>query len=153
MRGGVSPGWGVGASRDAGAGISRAAGANVGAGADVGADAGTDVAVGADVDADAGAGMGARARSSCPGPQPASYPRPLPRHLPPSCSQVFIATDACRMQPAYGWAMAALLENLDAFTTAATTAQVLPVLHGRSYLDIASMRCQEEPGRSRGGVG
>lgn len=49
--------------------------------------------------------------------------------------------------------MAALLENLDAFTTAATMAQVLPVLYGRSYLDIASMRCQEELGRSRGGVG
>lgn len=32
-------------------------------------------------------------------------------------------------------------------------AQVLPALHGRSYLDIASMRCQEEPGRSRGGTG
>ncbi|XP_010561688.1 PREDICTED: transcobalamin-2 [Haliaeetus leucocephalus] len=60
-------------------------------------------------------------------------------------SAVFIAMDACRMQPAYSRAMAALLENLDAFTTAATTAQVLPVLHGRSYLDIASMRCQEEP--------
>ncbi|XP_069651532.1 transcobalamin-2 isoform X2 [Haliaeetus albicilla] len=63
----------------------------------------------------------------------------------PWAMQVFIAMDACRMQPAYSRAMAALLENLDAFTTAATTAQVLPVLHGRSYLDIASMRCQEEP--------
>ncbi|NWZ50363.1 TCO2 protein, partial [Haliaeetus albicilla] len=62
----------------------------------------------------------------------------------PWAMQVFIAMDACRMQPAYSRAMAALLENLDAFTTAATTAQVLPVLHGRSYLDIASMRCQEE---------
>ncbi|NWU49571.1 TCO2 protein, partial [Dromas ardeola] len=63
----------------------------------------------------------------------------------PWAMQVFIATNMCRTQPAYGRAMAALLENLDAFTTAATMAQVLPVLHGRSYLDIASMRCQEEP--------
>uniref|UniRef100_A0A663LX48 Transcobalamin-2 n=1 Tax=Athene cunicularia TaxID=194338 RepID=A0A663LX48_ATHCN len=45
---------------------------------------------------------------------------------------------------AYSRAMAALLGHLDAFSTAATMAQVLPVLHGRSYLDIASMRCQEE---------
>ncbi|NXD88176.1 TCO2 protein, partial [Halcyon senegalensis] len=62
----------------------------------------------------------------------------------PWAMQVFISTNTCRTQPAYGRAMAALLENLDAFTTAATMAQVLPVLHGRSYLDIASMRCQEE---------
>ncbi|NXV21281.1 TCO2 protein, partial [Cepphus grylle] len=62
----------------------------------------------------------------------------------PWAMQVFIATNTCRTQPAYGRAMAALLENLDAFTTAATMAQVLPVLHGRSYLDIASMHCQEE---------
>ncbi|XP_063206850.1 transcobalamin-2 [Chroicocephalus ridibundus] len=62
----------------------------------------------------------------------------------PWAMQVFIATNTCRTQPAYGRAMAALLENLDAFTTAATMAQVLPVLYGRSYLDIASMRCQEE---------
>ncbi|NXV45540.1 TCO2 protein, partial [Uria aalge] len=63
----------------------------------------------------------------------------------PWAMQVFIATNTCRTQPAYGRAMAALLENLDAFTTAATMAQALPVLHGRSYLDIASMHCQEEP--------
>ncbi|NXC65896.1 TCO2 protein, partial [Anhinga anhinga] len=63
----------------------------------------------------------------------------------PWAMQVFIATHVCRTHPAYGLAMAALLKNLDAFTTAATMAQVLPVLHGRSYLDIASMRCQEEP--------
>ncbi|XP_074777367.1 transcobalamin-2 isoform X2 [Athene noctua] len=62
----------------------------------------------------------------------------------PWAMQVFIATDTCRTQPAYGRAMAALLGNLDAFSTAATMAQALPVLHGRSYLDIASMRCQEE---------
>ncbi|CAM9550813.1 unnamed protein product [Bubo scandiacus] len=62
----------------------------------------------------------------------------------PWAMQVFIATDTCRTQPAYGRAMAALLENLDAFTTAATMAQALPVLHGRSYLDVASMRCREE---------
>lgn len=49
--------------------------------------------------------------------------------------------------------MAALLENLDAFTTAATMAQVLPVLHGRSYLDIVTMSCWEEPGRSQGSRG
>ncbi|XP_009461004.1 PREDICTED: transcobalamin-2 [Nipponia nippon] len=63
----------------------------------------------------------------------------------PWAMQVFIATNTCQTQPAYGRAMAALLENLDAFTTAATMAQVLPVLHGRSYLDIASMHCWEEP--------
>ncbi|NWI22322.1 TCO2 protein, partial [Sula dactylatra] len=63
----------------------------------------------------------------------------------PWAMQVFIATNTCRTQPAYGRAMAALLENLNAFTTAATMAQALPVLHGRSYLDIASMHCQEEP--------
>ncbi|NXG59699.1 TCO2 protein, partial [Hemiprocne comata] len=62
----------------------------------------------------------------------------------PWAMQVFIATNSCQTQPAYGRAMAALLENLDAFTTAATIAQVLPVLHGHSYLDIASMHCQEE---------
>ncbi|NXX60281.1 TCO2 protein, partial [Scopus umbretta] len=62
----------------------------------------------------------------------------------PWAMQVFIATNMCRTQPAYGWAMAALLENLDAFTTAATMAQVLPALHGRSYLDIASMHCSKE---------
>ncbi|NWQ86835.1 TCO2 protein, partial [Burhinus bistriatus] len=62
----------------------------------------------------------------------------------PWAMQVFIATNTCQTQPAYGRAMAALLENLDAFTTAATVAQVLPALHGRSYLDITSMRCQEQ---------
>ncbi|NXE30725.1 TCO2 protein, partial [Ardeotis kori] len=62
----------------------------------------------------------------------------------PWAMQLFIATNACQTQPAYGRAMAVLLENLDAFTAAATMAQALPVLHGRSYLDIASMRCQEE---------
>ncbi|NXF38001.1 TCO2 protein, partial [Nyctibius bracteatus] len=63
----------------------------------------------------------------------------------PWALQVFIATNTCQTQPAYGRAMAALLEHLDAFTTAATMAQALPPLHGRSYLDIASMRCREEP--------
>ncbi|XP_059683875.1 transcobalamin-2 [Gavia stellata] len=63
----------------------------------------------------------------------------------PWAMQVFIATNTCRTEPAYDRAMAALLENLDAFTTTATMAQALPVLHGRSYVDIASMRCQEEP--------
>ncbi|NWX47319.1 TCO2 protein, partial [Steatornis caripensis] len=63
----------------------------------------------------------------------------------PWAMQVFIATNTCQTQPAYGRAMAALLENLDAFTTAATMAQALPVLHGRSYLDITSMHCREEP--------
>ncbi|NWW52883.1 TCO2 protein, partial [Pedionomus torquatus] len=63
----------------------------------------------------------------------------------PWAMQVFIATNTCQAQPAYGRAMAALLENLDAFTTTATMAQALPALHGRSYLDIASMHCQEEP--------
>ncbi|XP_042661511.1 transcobalamin-2 [Tyto alba] len=63
----------------------------------------------------------------------------------PWAMQVFLATNACRTQPAYGRAMAALLENLGAFTTAATVAQALPVLHGRSYLDVASTRCREEP--------
>ncbi|NWU72788.1 TCO2 protein, partial [Pterocles burchelli] len=58
---------------------------------------------------------------------------------------VFIATNACRTQPAYGRAMAALLENLNAFTTAATMAQALPALHGRSYLDVSSVHCREEP--------
>ncbi|NXI61307.1 TCO2 protein, partial [Anseranas semipalmata] len=63
----------------------------------------------------------------------------------PLAMQVFIATNTCRMQPAYSRAMAALLQRLDAFTSAAAMAQVLPVLHGRSYLDIASMQCREEP--------
>ncbi|KAM6120117.1 transcobalamin-2 [Phoenicopterus ruber ruber] len=62
----------------------------------------------------------------------------------PWAMQVFIATNTCQTQPAYGRAMAVLLENLDAFTTAATMAQALPALHGRSYLDIASMTCREE---------
>ncbi|NXI98112.1 TCO2 protein, partial [Psophia crepitans] len=63
----------------------------------------------------------------------------------PWAMQVFIATKTCRTQPAYGRAMAALLENLDAFTTAATMAQALPALHGRSYLDLATTQCREEP--------
>ncbi|NXI29335.1 TCO2 protein, partial [Sterrhoptilus dennistouni] len=63
----------------------------------------------------------------------------------PWALQVFLATGMCQTEPAFGQAMAALLENLEAFSTAATMAQVLPVLHGRSYLDIASMHCQEEP--------
>ncbi|XP_054248833.1 transcobalamin-2 [Indicator indicator] len=63
----------------------------------------------------------------------------------PWAMQVFIASNMCQMQTVYGQAMAALLKNMDAFTTTATMAQVLPVLHGRSYLDITSMRCQEEP--------
>ncbi|TRZ20925.1 hypothetical protein HGM15179_006106 [Zosterops borbonicus] len=63
----------------------------------------------------------------------------------PWALQVFLATGMCQTEPAFGQAMAALLENLEAFGTAATMAQVLPVLHGRSYLDIASMHCQEEP--------
>lgn len=46
--------------------------------------------------------------------------------------------------------MAALLQRLDAFTSAAAMAQALPALHGRSYLDIASMQCKEELGRSWG---
>ncbi|NWI64169.1 TCO2 protein, partial [Todus mexicanus] len=62
----------------------------------------------------------------------------------PWAMQVFISTKTCQKQPAYSRAMAALLENLDAFSTTATMAQLLPVLHGRSYLDIASMRCWEE---------
>ncbi|NXK41882.1 TCO2 protein, partial [Piprites chloris] len=62
----------------------------------------------------------------------------------PWALQVFLATGTCHKEPAYGQAMAALLENLDAFGTAATMAQVLPVLHGYSYLDITSMSCQEE---------
>lgn len=66
--------------------------------------------------------------------------------------QVFIATDTCRTQPAYGRAMAALLQHLDSFTSAATMAQALLALNGRSYLGIASMQCQEELGR-RGGHG
>uniref|UniRef100_A0A8C3CFX9 Transcobalamin-2 n=1 Tax=Cairina moschata TaxID=8855 RepID=A0A8C3CFX9_CAIMO len=63
----------------------------------------------------------------------------------PLAMQVFIATDKCRAHTAYGRAMAALLQHLDAFTSAAAMAQALPVLHGRSYLDIASMQCKEEP--------
>ncbi|XP_071618887.1 transcobalamin-2 [Heliangelus exortis] len=62
----------------------------------------------------------------------------------PWAMQVFIATNTCREEPAYGQAMTAVLENLEAFTTPATMAQVLPVLHSHSYLDIASMHCQEE---------
>ncbi|XP_064024181.1 transcobalamin-2 isoform X2 [Pogoniulus pusillus] len=62
----------------------------------------------------------------------------------PWAMQVFIASNMCQLKTVYGQAMAALLKNLDAFTITATMAQVLPVLHGRSYLDIASMRCQEE---------
>ncbi|NXY13396.1 TCO2 protein, partial [Atrichornis clamosus] len=62
----------------------------------------------------------------------------------PWALQVFLATGMCQMESAYGRAMTALLDNLDAFGTAATMAQVLPVLHGRSYLDIASVHCQEE---------
>uniref|UniRef100_A0A8C9EIE3 Transcobalamin-2 n=1 Tax=Pavo cristatus TaxID=9049 RepID=A0A8C9EIE3_PAVCR len=62
----------------------------------------------------------------------------------PLAMQLFIATDTCRAQPAYGRAMAALLQHLDSFTSAATMAQALLALNGRSYLSIASMQCQEE---------
>ncbi|XP_069727123.1 transcobalamin-2 [Phaenicophaeus curvirostris] len=62
----------------------------------------------------------------------------------PWALQVFIATNTCGTHSAYSKAMAALLENLDAFSTAATMAQALPALHGRSYLDIGSMHCEEE---------
>ncbi|NXC43025.1 TCO2 protein, partial [Penelope pileata] len=62
----------------------------------------------------------------------------------PLAMQVFIATDTCGTQQAYGRAMAALLQHLDAFTSAGSVAQALPVLHGRSYLDIASMQCHQE---------
>lgn len=107
--------------------------------------------------------VGCRCRCGCPGrgscPEAgdaqqcgAQVPNPpsSSHHLHPSLSQVFLATGMCETEPAFGQAMAALLENLEAFGTAATMAQVLPVLHGRSYLDIASMHCQEEPGRSQG---
>ncbi|NXC89006.1 TCO2 protein, partial [Cercotrichas coryphoeus] len=63
----------------------------------------------------------------------------------PWALQVFLATGVCQTESEFSRGMAALLENLEAFGTAATMAQVLPVLHGRSYLDIASMHCQEEP--------
>ncbi|XP_033924480.1 transcobalamin-2 isoform X2 [Melopsittacus undulatus] len=62
----------------------------------------------------------------------------------PWAMQVFIATNSCEAQAPYGRAMAALLQHVDAFSTAATLAQLLPVLHGHSYLDIASMHCKEE---------
>ncbi|XP_042684857.1 transcobalamin-2 [Centrocercus urophasianus] len=62
----------------------------------------------------------------------------------PLAMQVFIATNTCRT--AYGRAMAALLRHLDSFTSAATMAQALLALNGRSYLSIASMQCQEELG-------
>ncbi|NWU98255.1 TCO2 protein, partial [Upupa epops] len=62
----------------------------------------------------------------------------------PWAMQVFIASHMCQTQLAYDRAMTALLNNLDAFTIAATMAQVLPVLHGRTYLDLMSMRCQDE---------
>ncbi|NXX73537.1 TCO2 protein, partial [Urocolius indicus] len=62
----------------------------------------------------------------------------------PWAMQVFIASHKCRALPAYGRAMAALLQHLDAFSTAATMAQALPVLHGRSYQHIAALRCREE---------
>uniref|UniRef100_A0A8C5TYH1 Transcobalamin-2 n=1 Tax=Malurus cyaneus samueli TaxID=2593467 RepID=A0A8C5TYH1_9PASS len=68
----------------------------------------------------------------------------------PWALQVLLATGVCRTEPAFGQAVAALLDNLDAFSTAATMAQALPVLHGRSYLDISSLPCLEERGRSRG---
>lgn len=86
-------------------------------------------------------------------PGAVTHLRLLSHHLLPSRSQVFIATNTCRAQPAYGRAMAALLENLDAFSTAATIAQALPALHGRSYLDIAAMQCHDEPSRSCGEPG
>lgn len=102
-----------------------------------------------------GCRCGCPGRGSCPGAGDAQHcsaqvPTPGPSHLHPSLSQVFLATGRCQTEPAFSQAMAALLENLGAFGTAATMAQVLPALHGHSYLDIASMHCGEEPGRSRG---
>lgn len=92
-----------------------------------------------------------RAHGTVPRAAPPLALSPSPALSPSSLSsQVFIATDKCRTHAAYSRAMAALLQRLDAFTSAAAMAQALPVLHGRSYLDIASMQCKEEPGRSRG---
>jgi len=173
-------GAGVGAETGVGAGVGAGTGADVGAdvaqtclwvqmwgrrgcGGRCGADMAqmwgrcqADAAVGADVAADAGAAVGA---APGPGRQPtlgSTVPRAptrhrlLPGHLPSSRPQLFLATDTCRTQLAYSRAVAALLANADAFTTAATMAQALPALHGRSYLDVAATRCQEEPGRRRG---
>ncbi|NXK85462.1 TCO2 protein, partial [Formicarius rufipectus] len=71
----------------------------------------------------------------------------------PWALQLFLARGVCHTEPAFARAVAALLENLDAFGTAATMAQVLPVLHGHSYLDIGSLPCGEEPGTRRAPAG
>ncbi|KFP88941.1 Transcobalamin-2, partial [Acanthisitta chloris] len=62
----------------------------------------------------------------------------------PWAVQVFLATGTCQTDTAYSRAVAALLQPLEAFGTAGTIGPVLPALHGRSYLDIASMECREE---------
>ncbi|XP_068767253.1 transcobalamin-2 [Struthio camelus] len=62
----------------------------------------------------------------------------------PLAMQFFIATNACQSEPEYRRARAALLQSLDNFTNPMAMSQLLPALYGRSYLDIASMRCQQE---------
>lgn len=113
--------------------------------------------MGADVGTGAEAGAGWSVLSSLWSPQPSALGRLPPWDAAPSPSslwlQVFIATNSCEAQAPYSRAMAALLQHVDAFSTAATLAQALPVLHGRCYLDIASMRCEEELGRSWGQLG
>ncbi|XP_067406301.1 transcobalamin-2 isoform X2 [Emydura macquarii macquarii] len=61
----------------------------------------------------------------------------------PLAVQLLIAT---RMgtEPECTKVMATLLESLEAFQNPMTMSQLLPVLYGKSYLDIATMECQAE---------
>ncbi|KAM8797543.1 transcobalamin-2 [Eudromia elegans] len=62
----------------------------------------------------------------------------------PLALQFFIATNACSSEPAFGDAWGSLLSSLDNFTNPMAISQLLPVLYGRTYLDVASITCEGE---------
>ncbi|NWI14173.1 TCO2 protein, partial [Crypturellus soui] len=62
----------------------------------------------------------------------------------PLAMQFFIATNACSSEPALSEAGSSLLSSLDNFTNPMALSQLLPVLYGRSYLDVASISCEGE---------
>ncbi|NXA55295.1 TCO2 protein, partial [Nothocercus julius] len=62
----------------------------------------------------------------------------------PLAMQFFIATNACSSEPAFREAKSSLLSSLDNFNNPMAISQLLPVLYGRSYLDVASISCEGE---------
>ncbi|NWY04188.1 TCO2 protein, partial [Nothoprocta ornata] len=60
----------------------------------------------------------------------------------PLAMQFFIAANACSSEPAFGQARGSLLSSLHNFTNPMALSQLLPVLYGHSYLDVASISCE-----------